>query len=136
MIPTIGHKPYAICETRRTIRAARDARSIVRIKKEDNVEIIAGKDRGKRGKVLKVLPKDNRVVVQGLNLRKKHQRARPGPAGRQLPPEIVSFEGSMDASNVMLICPKCGERVRVGYQRDENGRSARVCKHCQEVVDA
>jgi len=108
----------------------------VRIKKEDTVEIIAGKDRGKRGKVLKVLPNENRLVVQGLNLRKKHQRARPGRGGRQLPPEIVSFEGAMNASNVMLICPKCGRRVRVGYQRGENGRSARVCKKCHEAVDA
>jgi large subunit ribosomal protein L24 len=103
----------------------------VRIKKGDTVEIIAGKDRGKRGEVLKVLPQKNRVVVQGLNLRKKHQRARPGAGGRQLAPEILTFEGSMDASNVMIICPKCGERTRVGYHRDEDGTGARVCKQCE-----
>jgi large subunit ribosomal protein L24 len=106
----------------------------VKIKKGDTVEVIAGKDRGKRGEVLRVTPKDNRVVVQGLNLRKKHQKARPTAGGRQSAPEILTFEGPMDAANVMLICPKCGERTRVGYQRDD-GRSARVCKNCGERVD-
>ncbi len=107
----------------------------MRIKKGDTVEVIAGKDRGKRGEVLRVLPKDNRVIVQGLNLRKKHERARPTAGGRQLAPEIVTFEGPMNASNVMLICPKCGERSRVGYQRDEDGRAARVCKACESALD-
>ncbi len=108
----------------------------MRIKKGDTVEVIAGKDRGKRGEILRVLPKANRVVVQGLNLRKKHQRARPGAGGRQLAPEILTFEGAMDAANVMLICPKCGERVRVGYQRDADGKASRVCKNCEELLDA
>jgi large subunit ribosomal protein L24 len=106
----------------------------VRIKKGDTVEVIAGKDRGKRGEVLRVLPKENRVIVQGLNLRKKHQRARPGAGGRQLAPEIVTFEGAMDAANVMLICPKCGERVRIRRQRDESGVAARVCPECENVL--
>jgi large subunit ribosomal protein L24 len=108
----------------------------VRIKKGDTVEVIAGKDRGKRGEILRVLPKANRVVVQGLNLRKKHQRARPGAGGRQLAPEILTFEGAMDAANVMLVCPKCGERVRVGYRRDEDGNGSRVCKKCDSLLDA
>jgi large subunit ribosomal protein L24 len=106
----------------------------VKIKKGDTVEVIAGKERGKRGEVLRVLPKDNRVIVQGLNLRKKHQRARPGAGGRQLAPEIMTFEGAMDASNVMLICPKCGERTRTGYRRGEDGVT-RVCKQCEEALD-
>jgi large subunit ribosomal protein L24 len=108
----------------------------VKIKKGDTVEVIAGKDRSKRGEVLRVAPKDNRVVVQGLNLRKKHQRARPGAGGRQLAPEILTFEGPMDAANVMIVCPKCGERSRVGYQRDEDGSVSRVCKSCEELLDA
>jgi large subunit ribosomal protein L24 len=107
----------------------------VRIKKGDTVEVIAGKDRGKRGEVLRVMPKDNRVIVQGLNLRKKHQRARPGAGGRQLAPEIVTFEGPMDAANVMLICPKCGERVRVKRGRDDDGHATRLCPACERVLD-
>lgn len=108
----------------------------MKIKKGDTVEVITGKDRGKRGEVLRVAPKGNRVVVQGLNLRKKHQRARPGAGGRQLAPEILTFEGPMDAANVMIVCPKCGERSRVGYQRDEDGSVSRVCKSCEELLDA
>ena len=102
----------------------------MKIKKGDTVEIIAGKERGKRGAVLRVMPGKNRVIVQGLNLRKKHQRAGQSAGGRQTAPEIVTFEGAVDVSNVMLICPKCGERVRVGYQRDEAGKVSRVCPEC------
>jgi large subunit ribosomal protein L24 len=107
----------------------------VNIRKADTVEVIAGKDRGKRGEVLRVLPGKNRVIVQGLNLRKKHQRARPGAGGRQLPPEIVTFEGSMDASNVMVICPKCGERIRVRTPRAEDGQTTRECPECGNALD-
>jgi large subunit ribosomal protein L24 len=119
----------------RPVTAAQESLT-VRIKKGDTVEVIDGKDRGKRGEVLRVVPKDNRVVVQGLNLRKKHQRARPGPGGRQLAPEILTFEGAMDASNVMIICPKCGERTRVGYRRDADGAVSRVCKQCDAALEA
>jgi large subunit ribosomal protein L24 len=108
----------------------------VKIKKGDTVEVIAGKERGKRGPVLRVLPGKNRVIVQGLHLRKKHQRAGTGAGGRQMAPEIVTFEGSVDASNVMLICPKCGERVSVRRQRDEAGKVSRVCPECENTLDA
>ncbi|OGO45023.1 MAG: 50S ribosomal protein L24 [Chloroflexi bacterium RBG_16_63_12] len=106
------------------------------IKKGDTVQLIAGKDRGKRGEVLKVLPTENRVVVQGLNLRKKHQRARQAQVrGGQTAPEILVFDGPMDAANVMLVCPKCGEAVRVGHQRDGD-KAVRVCRNCKSVIDA
>jgi large subunit ribosomal protein L24 len=106
------------------------------IKKGDTVQLIAGKDRGKRGEVLKVLPKENRVVVQGLNLRKKHQRARQAKVrGGQTAPEILIFDGPMNAANVMLVCPKCGEAARVGRQRDGD-RAVRVCRNCKSVIDA
>ena len=106
----------------------------MKIKKGDTVEVIAGKDRGKRGEVLKVQPVKNRVIVQGLNLRKKHQRGGQSAQGRQTAPEIVTFEGSMNVSNVMLICPKCGERVRVRSQRGEAGQAQRVCPECKNVL--
>jgi large subunit ribosomal protein L24 len=105
------------------------------IKKGDTVQLIAGKDRGKRGEVLKVLPKENRLVVQGLNLRKKHQRAHQTAQARQTAPEILVFDGPMDAANVMLVCPKCGEAVRVGHQRDGD-KAVRVCRSCKSVIDA
>ena len=108
----------------------------MKIMKGDTVEVIAGKDRGKRGEVLRVMPVKNRVIVQGLNLRKKHQRGGQTAAGRQTTPEIVTFEGTMDASNVMLICPKCGERVRVQSQRSVEGKAQRVCPECKNVLGA
>lgn len=106
------------------------------IKKGDTVQIIAGKDRGKRGEVLKVMPPKNRVVVQGLNQRKKHQKARPTGGTRQTAPEILVFDAPLDASNVMLVCPKCGELTRVGYQRSADGKISRVCRQCQAALDA
>jgi large subunit ribosomal protein L24 len=106
----------------------------VKIKKGDTIEIIGGKDKGKRGEVLRVLPKGERVVVQGLNLRRKHQRAQQ-TGGRQIAPEILVFEGQIDASNVMLVCPKCGELTRVGYQRGDSGKAARLCRQCESVID-
>jgi large subunit ribosomal protein L24 len=109
----------------------------VNIKKGDTVQIIAGKDRGKRGEVLTVFSQTQRLKVQGLNLRKKHQRAQPNQAGgRQMAPEILIFEGSMDVSNVMLVCPKCGELARVGHQRGDDGKAVRVCRNCEAVIDA
>lgn len=102
----------------------------VKIRKGDTVEIISGKgiDKGKRGEVIKVLPAEHRIVVQGVNIRKKHQRdvqAR----GRTLKPGIIEFEAPMDISNVMFVCPKCDKPVRLGIKRDE-GDIKRVCKGC------
>lgn len=102
----------------------------VKIRKGDTVEIISGKgiDKGKRGEVIKVLPDEHRVVVQGVNIRKKHQRdvqAR----GRTLKPGIIEFEAPMDISNVMFVCPKCDQAARLGIKREE-GDIKRVCKKC------
>ena len=106
------------------------------IKKGDTVQIIAGKDRGKRGEVLRVLPSDNRLVVQGLNQRKKHQKAqRAQTRAGQTAPEILVFDAPLDASNVMLVCPKCGELTRVGRQRTAD-KVSRVCKQCEATLDA
>jgi large subunit ribosomal protein L24 len=103
----------------------------VKIRKGDTVEIISGKleDKGKRGEVIKVLPEENRVVVQGVNLRKKHQR-QVQTQGRTMNPGIIEFEGPVSISNVMLVCPQCGEPTRVGLLRNEDG-VMRVCKKCQ-----
>ena len=105
------------------------------IRKGDVVEVISGRweDKGKRGEVIKVLPKETRVVVQGVNLRKKHQ-SQVQTQGRTITPGIIEFEGSIDVSNVMLVCPKCDEPSRVRIQR-EDGEAIRVCKRCDALID-
>lgn len=103
------------------------------IKRGDTVEVISGREKGTRGEVLRVHPKDEQVVIQGVNVRKKHQRQIQA-AGRTMSPGIIQFEAPIHVSNVMLICPKCGERTRVGVQR-EDGQVSRVCKRCQSLID-
>ena len=108
----------------------------VKIRKGDVVEIITGsfEDKGKRGEVIKVSPKKNRVTVQGANIRKKHQ-SQVQTQGRSMNPGIIEFEGPLDISNVMLVCPSCDETTRVGIQRDEDGLPQRVCKRCGALLD-
>lgn len=108
---------------------------INKIRKGDTVEVISGRfeDKGKRGEVIKVLPDVDRVVVQGVNMRKKHQR-QVQTQGRTLSPGIIEFEGPIHISNVMLVCPRCDEPTRVAIQR-EGGESIRVCKKCQSLID-
>lgn len=108
----------------------------LKIRKGDTVEIISGRleDKGKRAEVINVLPDEKRLVVQGVNIRTKHQRQTQMQGGRTLNPGRIKFEGSMDISNVMLVCPKCGEAVRVSIQRDDTG-AHRVCKNCQALID-
>lgn len=108
----------------------------VKIRKGDQVEVISGRieDKGTRGEVIKVLPDENKVVVQGVNLRTKHQR-QVQSQGRTISPGKVKFEAPVHLSNVMLVCPKCGKTTRVGLNRDGD-KSVRVCKKCQAVIDA
>jgi large subunit ribosomal protein L24 len=108
----------------------------VKIRKGDTVEIISGRleDKGKRGEVINVLINDRRVVVQGVNIRTKHQRQVQTQAGRNMNPGRIQFEGPMDISNVMLVCPKCNQATRVSVQRDEDG-AHRVCKNCEQLID-
>ncbi|MGC8855934.1 MAG: 50S ribosomal protein L24 [Anaerolineae bacterium] len=108
----------------------------VKIRKGDTVEVISGRleDKGKRGEVINVLLKERRVVVQGVNIRTKHQRQVQTQSGRQINPGRIQFEGPIDISNVMLVCPKCNEATRVGVHRDEAG-AHRVCKNCQALID-
>ncbi len=95
------------------------------IKKGDNVHVIKGKDHGKTGRVLRVVPQKGKLVVEGLNMYKKH--VRPKKQGQK--GEIVSFSRSMDISNVMLVCTKCGKRTRVGYVVTADTKT-RMCKKC------
>lgn len=103
------------------------------IRKGDTVEVIAGNDKGARGRILRAYPKTNRVVVEHVNIRKKHQR--PTQAGRgQTQAGIIQFEAPIHASNVMLVCPQCDKPTRIGIRR-EDGVRTRVCKKCGEDID-
>ena len=102
------------------------------IRKNDSVLVITGKDRGKRGRVLKVLPDKNRLVVEGVNLIKRHTR--PNPA-KNIKGGIIEREASLHASNVQLVCPECGAQTRVGRRILGDGRKVRLCRKCEGVVD-
>jgi large subunit ribosomal protein L24 len=103
----------------------------VRFKREDTVQIITGKDKGKRGKVEHVFPKDNLVVVEGANIIKRHVKTRPNvrQAG------IVQQEAPFNTSKVMLVCTHCDHAVRVRYNFLDDGKKVRVCSSCREVID-
>ena len=100
----------------------------MRIKVGDEVEVVSGNYKGTRGTVQRVLPNENRVVVSGVNLVKKHQRPRPTGGRTQAQGGIIEFEAPISASNVMLVCPESGEPTRVGVRRDEDGNRIRYSK--------
>ena len=102
----------------------------MKIRKDDTVLIISGKDKGKKGKVLKAFPKKRKVLVEGVNIRKKHVRPRrEGEKG-----EIVEIPTPIDISNVKLICPKCKQPTRVGYKIIKNTKY-RTCKKCGKEIN-
>ena len=107
----------------------------MRIKTNDQVKILAGKDKGKTGKVLQVFSDSGRASIEGLNLLVKHLRPRrSGEKGQR-----VEFPAPLDLSNIMLVCPKCGKPTRVGHQVKEGAEGkkikVRVCKKCQNLID-
>jgi len=102
-----------------------------RIKKNDTVMVIAGRERGKTGKVLRVLPAKERALVERLNMVKRHQK----PRGPQSPSGIVEKEASIHISNIMIMCDKCNAPVRMGKRVLEDNRSVRVCRRCGDQLD-
>ncbi len=104
----------------------------VHIKKNDQVYVLTGKDRGKTGKVLKVFVDRNRAIVEGLNFIQKHTRANPQ---RNVKGGILPKESSIHISNLMVVCKRCNERSRVGVSRSQDGHKIRVCKNCGELLD-
>ena len=101
----------------------------MKIKKNDTVLVITGKDKGKTGKVLKAIPSENRVVVEGVNIHTKHEKAK-----QDVPAQIVKVEGPIDASNVLYYDKKAGKGTRIGY-KVENGKKVRVSKASGQVID-
>ena len=103
----------------------------MKIRKNDNILVIAGKDKGKKGKVRFAYPLKNLVMVEGINMIKRHSRAK--GVARQA--GIFEREAPLDASKVMLVCSKCNQPARIGYKVLEDGKRARVCRACHEVLD-
>jgi len=104
----------------------------IRLRKNDLVEVITGRDRGKRGKVLQVLPEKGRVVVQGVNFIKRHTRPNPQ---RNIKGGIAEREAPVHASNVMIVCGDCGKRTRIGSKTLADGSRVRICRRCEGALD-
>ena len=102
------------------------------IRKNDNVLVVTGRDRGKRGRVLRVIPAKDRVIVEGVNFIKRHTKPNPQ---RNVKGGIVEREAPLDASNVQIVCPECGAQTRVGRKLLDDGRRLRFCVKCKGVVD-
>lgn len=100
------------------------------LKKGDTVAIIAGKERGKRGKVLRTIPGENRLVIEGLNMVKIFTR----PSQQNPKGGIAQMEGKLHRSKVQLVCPRCSKPTRIGYQKLADGSKQRVCKKCSDII--
>jgi large subunit ribosomal protein L24 len=101
------------------------------IRKNDTVLVIAGKDKGKKGKVRFAYPRDERLIVEGVNFIKRHARA----TGQVRQAGIIEREAPIHISNVMFLCSKCNHPVRIGFRFLEDGKKVRYCKSCKEVID-
>ncbi len=102
------------------------------IRRNDTVIVTAGRDRGKKGRVLKVLPAKKRLLVEGVNIIKRHTRPNPQ---KNIKGGIVEREAALDVSNVQLVCPECGKMTRIGRKVLADGRKVRICRKCEGVVD-
>jgi len=103
---------------------------MLKIRKGDTVQIIKGRDKGKKGKVLDIIDKNRRALIEGLHLVKKHKRqTRQDQQGG-----IVSIEAPVGIGNIMMLCKQCNRPVRVGFKIQEDGRKLRVCKSCKENI--
>lgn len=105
-----------------------------KLRKGDTIEVITGKDKGRRGEVIKVLPREGRIVVQGVSISKKHQR-QVQQQGRTMNPGIIELETPIDISNVMLVCPHTDEPTRIGIERQDDGSFKRISKRSGKDID-
>ena len=102
------------------------------IRKNDQVEVLAGKDRGKRGRVLRLIPDRGRAIVERINMIKRHTRPNPQ---RNIKGGLVEREASLDVSNLMVVCPECDKTTRVRRKMLADGRKVRTCVACEGVID-
>ncbi len=101
----------------------------MKVKKGDSVLIIAGKDKGRTGKIVRSLPKELKILVEGINLKKKHVKPkREGEKG-----QVVAVAAPIDISNIKLVCPKCGKATRIGYKTEGEVKN-RICKKCKQII--
>ena len=103
----------------------------MQIRKNDSVMVITGRERGKTGKVLRVLPEKGALIIERVNLVKRHSK----PRGPQQPGGIVEKEASIHASNIMIMCDKCNAPVRIGHKQLGDGKKIRICRRCGEALD-
>lgn len=103
----------------------------VHVKKDDKILVLSGKDKGKKTRVIAVIPSEGKVIAEGVNMVKKHKK----PRNQYEQGGILKQEGAIDASKVMLICDKCSQPARVTRKVLEDGSKARVCKKCKEIID-
>lgn len=103
----------------------------IHVKKGDMVEVIGGKHRGKRGKILRVFPKSGQIIIEGVNMIKRHAK----PTQKLPQGGIVEKEGRVFSGKVMFVCPKCGRAVRVGHGYLGDGTKVRICKHCGGQIE-
>jgi large subunit ribosomal protein L24 len=108
------------------------ARRGVHVKKNDTVVVLAGKDRGRRARVLRVFPVKGRAIVEGVNFMRKHTRPNPQ---RNIKGGILEREASVDASNLMVVCGECGKPARLGHRRLDDGKKVRICRRCNGILD-
>jgi len=115
-----------------TLRHDRAERHTIQIRKGDNVRVIAGKDEGKSGRVLSIDAKKNRIVVEHVQIIKRHTRPNPN---KNIKGGIVEKEGTIHVSNVLVICGSCGKHTRIGHTVLPDGTKTRSCKHCKATLD-
>jgi large subunit ribosomal protein L24 len=108
------------------------ARRGVHVKKNDTVVVLAGKDRGRRARVLRVFPVKGRAIVEGVNFMRKHTRPNPQ---KNVKGGILEREASVDASNLMVVCGECGKPARLGHRRLDDGKKVRICRRCNGILD-
>ena len=108
------------------------ARRGVHVKKNDTVVVLAGKDRGRQARVLRVFPVKGRAIVEGVNFMRKHTRPNPQ---RNIKGGLLEREASVDASNLMVVCGECGKPARLGHRRLDDGKKVRVCRRCNGILD-
>ncbi len=103
---------------------------MLKVKKNDKVRVISGKDKGKTGKVLRIEPDKNKIYIERMNIIKRHTRKK----GQNQPGGIISKEGPIHLSNVRVICPNCGKLSRVGFEIKDSGEKVRICRKCGQQI--